>query len=277
MDCARLVDVPYSFTAHAHDLFVHHLGLRRRIADAAFCVGISEHNARLLRAIAPARSADVHVVHCGVHPEAPPARLRAPRPDGPSRIVCVAGLRPYKGHRVLIDAIARLARAGQDVRLDLVGDGPLRGELERCAAGLGVAARVRFLGGLTEPEVAAVLDGADAFALASVVQVDGDTDGIPVALMEAMAAGVPVVASRVSGVPELVRDGETGLLAPPGDAAALAGALRAVTSDPQAATGRARAARALVEDQFAVEGQAARLLALIRASARTPARRGRRG
>lgn len=268
--CSRLVGVPYSFTAHAHDLFIHRLGLRRRIEDAAFCVGISEHNARILRAVAPGRSADVHVVHCAVHPASLPVRLRAPRPGAPMRVACVAALRPYKGHHVLVDAIACLARAGEAVELDLVGDGPRRGELERQCARLGVATRVHFLGGLTEPAVAEVLDRADAFAQASVVQPDGDTDGIPVALMEAMAVGVPVVASRVSGVPELVRDGETGLLAPPGDAAALADALRTLRAEPGAAIERARAARALVEEQFAVEGQSSRLLALIRASSSSP-------
>jgi glycosyltransferase involved in cell wall biosynthesis/GT2 family glycosyltransferase len=268
--CSRLVGVPYSFTAHAHDLFIHCLGLRRRIEDAAFCLGISEHNARILRAVAPGRSADVHVVHCGVHPASVPLRLRVPRPGAPMRVACVAALRPYKGHHVLVDAIARLARAGEAVELDLVGDGPLRGELERQCARLGVTSHVHFLGGLTEPAVADVLERADAFAQASVVQPDGDMDGIPVALMEAMAAGVPVIASRVSGLPELVRDGETGLLTPPGDAAALADALRALRAEPGAAIERARAARALVEEQFAVEGQSSRLLALIRASSPSP-------
>ena len=268
--CSRLVGVPYSFTAHAHDLFIHRLGLRRRIEDAAFCVGISEHNARILRAVAPGRSADIHVVHCGVHAASLPVRLRAPRPGAPMRVACVAALRPHKGHGVLVDAIARLARAGEAVELDLVGDGPLRGQLEGQCARLGVATRVHFLGGLTEPAVAEVLDRADAFAQASVVQPDGRTDGIPVALMEAMAAGVPVVASRVSGVPELVRDGETGLLVAPGDAAELADALRTLRAEPGAAIERARAARALVEEQFAVEGQSSRLLALIRASSSSP-------
>lgn len=268
--CSRLVGVPYSFTAHAHDIFIHRLGLQRRIEDAAFCVGISEHNARILRAVAPGRIADVHVVHCGVHPAFLPVRLRAPRPGAPMRVACVAALRPYKGHHVLVDAIARLARAGEAVELDVVGDGPRRGALERQCARLGIATRVHFLGGLTEPAVAEILDQADAFAQATVVQRNGDTDGIPVALMEAMAAGVPVVASRVSGVPELVRDGETGLLAPPGDAAALADALRILRAEPGAAIERAVAARALVEEQFAVESQSSRLLALIRASSSSP-------
>jgi glycosyltransferase involved in cell wall biosynthesis/SAM-dependent methyltransferase/GT2 family glycosyltransferase len=265
--CSRLVGIPYSFTAHAHDIFIHRLGLRRRIEDAAFCIGISEYNARILRDLAVRRSADIHVVHCGVQPELYAARPRAPRPGEPMRIACVAAMKAYKGHRVLLDAVGRLARDGQAIEVDLVGDGPLRQELERQCARLGIADRVHFLGGLTEPEVAEVMDRADAFVLASLVQQDGDTDGIPVALMEAMAAGVPVVASDVSGVPELVRDGETGLLAPPEDDAALADALRSVLADPVSATERARTGRALVEERFTVEGEASRLLDLIRGCA----------
>jgi succinoglycan biosynthesis protein ExoA len=263
--CSRLVGVPYSFTAHAHDIFIHRLGLRRRIQDAAFCVGISEHNARILRDVAVGRSADIHVVHCGVHPNSYPMRPRAPRPAEPMRIACVATMKPYKGHRVLLDAVGRLVADGEAIEVELAGDGPLRQELERQCARLGIAECVHFLGRLTEPGVAQVLDRADVFVVASMVQPDGQTDGIPVALMEAMAAGVPVVASDVSGVPELVRHGETGLLTPPEDDAALAAALRSLRADATLAIERARAGRALVEERFTVEGEASRLLDLIRA------------
>ncbi len=262
--CSRLVGVPYSFTAHAHDIFVHRVGLRRRIEDAAFCVGISEHNAGILRATAPRAVAKIHVVHAGVHPRSYRFRPRAPRRGRPMRIACVAALKPYKGHRVLLDAVARLADDGVAVGVDLAGTGPLHDELARRCVRLGIADRVNLLGDLTEPEVAELLDRADVFALAGVVQPDGDADGIPVALMEAMAAGLPVVASDLPGVRELVRHAETGLLAPSGDAAALAGALRTVAVEPEAAVQRARAARALVEERFAVPGEASRLLALIR-------------
>ena len=262
--CSRLVGVPYSFTAHAHDIFIHQLGLRRRIEDAAFCVGISEHNARVLREVAPRAGAKIHVVHAGVDPGSYRFRPRAPRSGCPARIACVAALKPYKGHRVLLDAVARLVRDGVPTEVDLAGAGPLRGDLARQCARLGIAGSVHFLGPITEPDVADVLGRADVFALASVVQPDGDTDGVPVALMEAMAAGVPVVASDVSGVRELVRHGETGLLAPAGDAAAFADALHAVRADPRAARERAGAARALVEEHFSVAGEASRLLALIR-------------
>jgi glycosyltransferase involved in cell wall biosynthesis len=263
--CRRLAGVPYSFTAHAHDIYVHRLGLARRIRDAAFCVAISEHNAGILRDAGARAGTAIHVVHCGVHAHEYVMRARAPRPGAVMRVACVATMREYKGHRVLLRAVARLVREGRDVELDLVGDGPLRRELEQSCARMGIAGRVRFLGQLVEADVAAVVDRADAFVVASVVQRDGQYDGIPVAVMEAMATGVPVVASDISGIPEIVRHGETGLLATPGDDVALAGALRAVQDDPEAAIGRARAARALVEERFTVEGEASTLLALIRA------------
>jgi glycosyltransferase involved in cell wall biosynthesis len=150
------------------------------------------------------------------------------------------------------------------LELDLVGGGPLRADLERLVHTLGLAPRVRFHGALTEPEVTELLDRADCAVLASIVARDGQMDGIPVALIEALAAGVPVVATRLSGVPELVRDGETGLLAEPGSVADLRRALRALLADPDGARARAEAGRRLVESEFDVRACAARLAALLR-------------
>src|SRR5207244_9095490 len=107
--------------------------------------------------------------------------------------------------------------------------------VQTCALPIfGLGSRVRFHGSLTEPEVAQKLDEADLFVLPSIVERSGDTEGIPVALMEAMAAGVPVVTSRITGIPELVRDGETGMLVAPGDASDLADKMAALLEDPAA-------------------------------------------
>jgi glycosyltransferase involved in cell wall biosynthesis len=153
------------------------------------------------------------------------------------------------------------------VELDLVGPGALRGQLEALAADLGLGDRVRFHGALPEPEVAALLDRADLFVLASIVERSGFMEGIPVALMEALAAGVPVVATRLSGVPELVRDGVTGLLAEPGDAASLRDALERAISEPDAARRRAAAGRELVEREFDAGACAAQIADLFRSPA----------
>jgi colanic acid/amylovoran biosynthesis glycosyltransferase len=256
----RLTGVPYSFTAHAHDLYVHPLGVRRRAADAEFVASISEFNRRILRTLA-GDAADVQIVHCGVDTERYRFTPHAPPETGPVRGICVASLREKKGHRVLFEALASTP-ALERFEFDLVGDGPLRDELEAQVERLGLAARVRFHGDLTEDAVTLMLGEADLFVLPSVVERSGDTEGIPVALMEAMAVGLPVVTSRLSGVPELVREGETGLLADPGDVRGLAQKLSEVLADPEAARARARTARALVEREFSLESCSMRLVTL---------------
>lgn len=182
----------------------------------------------------------------------------------PPRIVCVARLLPYKGHSLLLRAVAGAPPPLAGARLDLVGDGPLREALAAEARELGLGDRVRFHGSVPEPAVADLLDAADVFALASVIAPDGDREGIPNALIEAMAAGLPAVSTRQSGVPELIRDGETGYLAEPGDVDGLRDALvRALTESEPAR--RAAAARAVVEAEFDQRRSAARLVELFTA------------
>jgi glycosyltransferase involved in cell wall biosynthesis/peptidoglycan/xylan/chitin deacetylase (PgdA/CDA1 family) len=258
--CRRLVGVPYSFTVHAHDLYMHQLGLKRRVADAAFVVSISEFNREALEELTPPE-VPIHVIHCGVELAEYEYRARAPESDGAVKVLIVASLREKKGHRVLFGALAS-DPALERMAVEVVGDGPLREELGALAAKLGLDSRVRFHGNLTEPEVAKKLAEADVFVLPSIVERSGDTEGIPVALMEAMAAGVPVIASRLTGIPELVRDGETGLLVEPGDVDELAGKLAQVLAAPDAARGRAIAGRQLVEDQFELHSSARRLVGL---------------
>ncbi len=258
--CHRLTDVPYSFTAHAHDIFVDTTFLARKIHDARFVVAISEYNRGVLSAFGGDRDTPVHVVHCGIEPDAYRFRPRLPPAEGPVRALCVASLQEHKGHEVLLRALAgngELERVG----LDLVGGRDPR-PLEALARELGLAERVRFLGGLPEHEVARLLDEADLFVLPSRVARDGQMEGIPVALMEAMASGLVVVASRLSGIPELVEDGRSGVLAEPGDPDSLRAALdRALSGggiDPTAG-------RELVEREFAVQRIATQLAELFRA------------
>jgi colanic acid/amylovoran biosynthesis glycosyltransferase len=258
--CHRLTGVPYSFTAHAHDIFVDTSFLARKLRDARFVVAISDHNRRVLGEFGGDRDTPVHVVHCGIEPDAYGFRPRLPPAEGPVRALCVASLQEHKGHEVLLRALAG-ADELERLSVDLVG-GRDPQPLQGLARELGVEERVRFLGGLPEEEVARLLGEADLFVLPSRVARDGQMEGIPVALMEALASGLVVVASRLSGIPELVEDGRTGILAEPGDPATLRAALaRALAGDGL----EPAAGRATVERDFDVERTAARLAELFRA------------
>ncbi|MFZ1153950.1 MAG: glycosyltransferase [Solirubrobacteraceae bacterium] len=255
--CARLTGVTYSITAHAHDIFVDRSMLATLVGEASFVATISEFNRSLLAPYATGTGVPVHVVRCGVDPSAYSYRARAVPQTGPIRALCVASLQEYKGHRVLLEALGsgdgELAR----IHLDLVGAGELEQEIRTQIAQLDLTERVHLLGLKSETEVARLLEAADMFVLASIVARDGQMEGIPVALMEALAAGAPTIATRLSGIPELVQDEITGLLAQPGDPLDLARALHRVLDDEDSAThARAEAGRGLVEREFEVQRSA---------------------
>jgi glycosyltransferase involved in cell wall biosynthesis len=184
------------------------------------------------------------------------------RPD--ERAVAVlATFKEQKGHRYLIEAAGALRDDFPDVRYLLIGDGALRPELERQIAAAGLGGSIRLLG--TRPDVPALLAAADLFALPSL------WEGLPMALIEAMAAGLPVVATDVSGTRGVMVEGETGLLVAPGDAPALARAIAALLARPDRAAQMGAAARRRVELHFSARKQAADHLALYAAGAQ-PAR-----
>jgi glycosyltransferase involved in cell wall biosynthesis len=235
--------------------------LREKTAEADFVVTISEFNRRLLARFGD--PAKVHVVRCGIELERYP--LQEEPPPGPATILTVASLQEYKGVDRLIRACAVLAaRSLPEWRCRIVGGGVLRRELERLVEELGLGGRVELCGPKPQDEVARLLQESHLFVLPSVVAHDGQMDGLPVALMEALAVGLPVVASDLSGVPELVRPGETGTLVPPGDAEALADALAGVLLDPEPARRLGRAGRRLVEEQFVLSDNVGALVELFR-------------
>jgi colanic acid/amylovoran biosynthesis glycosyltransferase len=266
----RLTGIPYSFTAHGSDLHVDRRMLDAKVADAAFVVAVSSYNRDLICETCGEHVRDkVVVIHCGADPSVFVARnghvdAGAQGDDGSSaralRIVCVASMEEVKGHTFLLKACRLLLDRGVDVRCDLVGGGPLLRDMQEKATALGLAGHVTFHGPVARNEVGRIVSAADAAVLASYPTSSGRREGIPVALMEAMMSGLPVVASGLSGIPELVVHERTGFLVPPGDPWSLADRLECLADAPSLRRSLGEAGRARVSEQFDLPGNARVLL-----------------
>ncbi|HKY32793.1 MAG TPA: glycosyltransferase family 4 protein [Candidatus Polarisedimenticolia bacterium] len=267
----RMTGIPYSVTGHAHDLFLPNPMLPLKLRESSFFATISEFNrAILIQRCGPAALEKLRLVRCGLPiGEFPlrPAAARGPG-DGEVTVLSVGRMVDYKGFDVLLRACSWLRAEGRAVRCVLAGDGPERSALRELASKLQVPAE--FPGPLAQDGVAALMRQADLFVLACVRGRDGQQDGIPIVLMEAMAAGVPVVSTKLSGIPELVIDRRTGLLAAPGDDEHLARAMGRLLDDPPLAASLAAAARAHVEKEFDLAVSASALEREFERSARRP-------
>ena len=250
-------ELPYSVTVHAHDLFVTQSGLALKLGAARFVRCISRFNADFLRRVLAARGEQIDgericVLHCGIQPERYAHRPRAGAPgrERPARLLCIASHRPYKGLSVLIEAVSLLRGRGVQVSCELIGEGVLRPQLEAQIRASDLDAHVRLVGTKSELEVADALAESDLFVLPSVVAPDGQMEGIPIVLMEALAAGLPTISTSLSGIPELVIDRKTGFLVAPGDPAALADAVECALADYPAAQRLAANGRELVRREY---------------------------
>jgi glycosyltransferase involved in cell wall biosynthesis len=224
-------------------------------------VTISRHNVDWFsRNVSPGAERKLEVVHCGVDLE-----HIAWRPDGRSEglIIGVGRLQPIKGFDTLIEALALARRNGAIFRCKLIGEGPMRAELEPQVQSHGLRDHVEFMGAQPQESVREWLEKASIFALPCQVSADGGRDGIPVALMEAMASGCAVVSCRTSGVPELISHDEHGLLVAERDAFALSTALQRLLDDSFLRRRLATAARARIEQQFDARKEARKLHGLM--------------
>jgi len=186
-----------------------------------------------------------------------PEPLSLPKSTGgPPTVLFVGRLVERKGVPYLIEAMSLLP--DRSVRLEIVGDGPERPKLEAASRRLGIADRIEFRGKVSATELQAAYARASAFVLPSIFDARGDTEGLGVVALEAMNYGTPVVASRIGGIPDVVEDGVTGILVPPGDAAALAAALRRVLDEPDLARKLGEAGRRRLHEQFSWEAITAR-------------------
>jgi colanic acid/amylovoran biosynthesis glycosyltransferase len=256
----RLTGIPYSFTAHGFDLHVDRHMLCEKVTEAAFVVAVSEYNRKLILEECGERvRGKLVVIHCGVETDFFRPHESAP-PDRPFSLLCVGALHEVKGQAYLVEACRLLIEAGVDVTCTLVGDGADSAALTRQIAAAGLEGRVTIAGRRTRAELAELLRAVHVLVAPSVPTRQGKREGIPVALMEAMASGVPVVASGISGIPELVEDGVTGLLVPARDARALARALQLLHDDAALRERLALAGREKVVREFDVGKNAGELV-----------------
>ncbi len=269
--------IPFSVTAHGQD-FMKDLGnidlLREICAEAEFVAAETDYSCGMLRQLCPEAASKIHRVYNGFDL----ARLArrggqdctsGAQEKNPLRILSVGRLVAFKGFDCLIDACAALVRSGLDFTCEIIGDGPLRGELQSRIEKKNLSGRVQLLGALSEAAVLEKVAAADIFALASVIDAQGASDVFPTVIIEAMAAGRPVVSTRLAGIPEAVADGETGLLVPPGDPAALATALERLMRDAELRRQLGRAGRARVEQHFQIDQTVRPLIRLFEKTARS--------
>jgi glycosyltransferase involved in cell wall biosynthesis len=261
---SNLSGVPFSFTGHARDLVqISPRALAVRVADACVVITICEMNATLLRGLGPAGDGSkVQVVYNGVDTTAfVPAE--APSSATAATVATVGRFVEKKGFEVLVDAVAHVIRSGVDVHLTMFGDGPRRPDLMRQIADLGLEGHITMAGECTQADLQRLLPTFSMFALTPYVGEDGDRDGLPTVLVEAMSCGLPVVTTDVAGITDLVEHEVNGMVCPPRDAEAIAGALAALLLDEPRRQRFAAAARATVLarfDQTATSEHVARLL-----------------
>jgi colanic acid/amylovoran biosynthesis glycosyltransferase len=238
--------IPYSIMIHGPEEFydVEKFHLRRKVEQARFVLCISDYcRSQVMKVSAPEHWGKLHVTRLGVNLRAfapvPPAER-----DGATEIICVGRLVPAKGHLVLLRAVSSLLQNGLHLRLRLIGDGPERGAIESFLATEKLEESVILEGALNHEETKQKLAQADIFVLASFAE------GLPVALMEAMAMGVPCVSTFVAAIPELIRDGLEGVLVPPSSEQVLAAALQRLIGDPDLRRRFALAARCRVTEFY---------------------------
>jgi glycosyltransferase involved in cell wall biosynthesis len=254
---SRFAGLTYSFTAHAKDIYhqsVWPADLRCKLRDAAAVITISDHNLRYLCQSYGLAAARVQRVYNGLNLQQ--FTYNSPA-DRPAWIVAVGRLVEKKGFADLLDGCAILARRGRDFRCEIIGAGSLEADLRAQINRLGLQGQVELLGPQPQGRVIQHIQKAAVLAAPCVVGADGNRDGLPTVLLEATALGTPCVSTEVTGIPEVLRHGETGLMVPQHDAAALAAALERLLDDPPLRLRLATGARRLIETEFDIHRNAA--------------------
>ncbi len=247
---SELIKIPFSFTAHAKDIYTSEPAqLRRKIKRAKFVVTCTKYNKKYMQKIAPSVTTPIYVVYHGVdlttftytHPECP-----AP----PYRILSIGRFVEKKGYDVLLRALKFLRNRSINFQFIHAGDGEERNRILKIAHQLKLEDCTKFMGTLTQEEVISLYRKSHCFVLACKIAKNGDRDGLPNVILEAMATGVPIVSTNVSAIPEAVEHGKTGLLVPPENPELLAKAIEDTLTNYEASRRRAEKARKKVENLF---------------------------
>ncbi len=250
----QLIGLPYSITAHAKDIFhedVKPESLQGKIRDARFVVTVSQFNRRYLQELMGSQPADIRCLYNGI--DLTHFRPDPTTPREPNLILGVGRLVEKKGFDTLIHACALLRSWGIPFQCHIIGKGDLRDTLKTLIAQYALQDRVHLKGPRPQDAVLAAYHQAAIFALPCVVGKDGNRDGLPTVLLEAMASGVPVVSTSVTGNPEIIDDGVNGRIVPPNDAEALAEALADLLQNAEKRQAMGTAARQKVEQTFDVQ------------------------
>jgi len=266
---SHFAGIPYTFTAHAKDIFhesVEAEDMRRKLSDAANVITVSDYNLEYLQQTYGDAAARVQRIYNGL--DLGQLAYKSPL-HRPPQIISVGRLIEKKGVPILIDACAILANRGCQFNCQIIGSGSLEAELRQQIQQLGVQSIVEIIGPRPQNEVFEQVQKAAVFAAPYVIGKDGNRDGLPTVLLEAMALGTPCVSTDVTGIPEVVRDEETGLMVPQHDPKALADALERLLTEPTLRVRLATQARQLIESEFDIHKNTASLRTLFHTTTRT--------
>ncbi|ODN65431.1 glycosyltransferase [Methylophaga muralis] len=265
MYAAPMAGIGFSVQAHANDLFERRWLLKQKVSRSAFFATISEFNQRFLENL-QADSSKIKIIRCGVDQNWQPP-LKSSKINEIYTIGTVGRLVEKKGIDTLISAVYRLVEDGRKVRLKIAGNGPLEAELKQQAVSLGLAENaVEFVGALPHDEVAEFISDLDVFVLPCKQDSNGDMDGIPVVLMEAMLCEIPVISTELSGIPELVINDISGLTVSPENAIELSLAISKLMDSPEMKFRLVTGGKKRVKDEFLLNKNVAKLLYLIQSS-----------
>ena len=246
--CSRLTGIPFSFTGRAWDIFPPDAVLKEKIRDAVFVRSETANGVRHMAALSGHPDNKFRLTYNGVPLKAKGESPLEMRP--PYKLLALGRFVGKKGYDYLLQALKMLKEDGVRFHLTLAGDGPRAGELKRLTQRLDLTGEVSFPGFVTHDRVSELFQGSDLFLMPSVIHSSGDRDGIPLVLMESLLHRVPVIATDVAGIPELVEDGVTGLLIPEKNPAAIARAVLTMINDRSAALKMAEQGRAKILKQF---------------------------